>query len=105
MIKTTVKDPIMEEFVQKIKQIPEVKKVILYGSRARGDFEEWSDYDIIVLVSIKNKNIESQIDNTAWNINYKRLVSIVPVICTESKFRKEKYEPLFMNIRREGIIL
>ncbi len=104
-MRTTLQDPIIEEFVKKVKKIPEVKKVILYGSRARGDFEEWSDYDIIVFVSIKNKNIENQIDKIAWDINYKKLVSIMPLVFSESKFRTEKYEPLFMNVKREGIIL
>ncbi len=95
----------IEEFAEKVKKLPEVKKIILYGSRARGDFEEWSDYDVIVIVSVKNKSIEERIDKIAWDMNYRKLVSIIPVVCAESKFREEKYEPLFMNIKREGILL
>ncbi len=98
-------DPIIEEFTGKVKKLPGVKKVILYGSRARGDFQEWSDYDIVVLVSEKNKGIERRIDEIAWDINYKKLVSIVPIVCTETKFREDKYEPLYMNVKREGIAL
>lgn len=101
----TIIDPIIEEFAEKIKKLPQVKKILLYGSRARGDFEEWSDYDIMVLISEKNKGIEHRIDKIAWDINYRKLVSIVPIVYAESKFREDKYEPLFMNVRKEGIVL
>ncbi len=104
-MRAIAQDPIVEEFARKTKKLPGVKKVILYGSRARGDFQEWSDYDVLVILSKKNRNIENCIDNIAWDINYKKFVSIIPVICTESKFRREKYEPLFINIKRERLVL
>lgn len=105
MMRAIAPDPIIEEFARKIKKLPDVKKVILYGSRARGDFQEWSDYDVLVILSGKNRTIESSIDNIAWDINYEKLVSIIPIVCTESKFQKEKYEPLFINVKREGLVL
>jgi len=104
-MKPAVTDPIIKEFTEKVKKLPGVRKAILYGSRARGDFQEWSDYDILVIVSEKNKGIERRIDKIAWDINYRKLVSIVPIVCAESKFREDKYEPLYMNVRREGIAL
>ncbi len=104
-MKTVCTDPIIEEFSEKVRKFPEVRKVILYGSRARGDFEGWSDYDLIVLVSERNKDIESRIEEVAWEINYRKLVSIVPLVFNESRFLQDRYEPLFINVRREGIAL
>lgn len=104
-MKTVAIAPILEEFAERVRKLPEVKKIILYGSRARGDFEDISDYDVLVLVSVKNKNIEGKIDKIAWDINYRKLVSIVPILCTESRFIEEEYEPLFMNIKKEGVVL
>ncbi len=104
-MKTIHTDPIIEEFTGKIKKMPEVSQIILYGSRARSDFEEWSDYDVIVLVSEKNTEVETRIEEVAWDINCRKLVSIVPSIIKESRFIEDRYEPLFINVKREGVTL
>lgn len=36
-------------FIQKIKRLPFVEKVILYGSRARGDYASRSDIDLAIV--------------------------------------------------------
>lgn len=41
--------PEVIEFVRRAKQRFRVERVILFGSRARGDFLEHSDYDVIVV--------------------------------------------------------
>ena len=43
--KTGIKPVVLQEIIQ-LAQKYEVKKVILFGSRARGDFKERSDCDI-----------------------------------------------------------
>ena len=55
----------MDEFVKKLAEIPEVKLVILFGSRARGDAGPDSDYDIAVFLERPNTSIETQIFSTA----------------------------------------
>ena len=36
--------------IRRVRGIPEIKKVVLFGSRARGDANERSDYDFAVYV-------------------------------------------------------
>ncbi|HEC49623.1 MAG TPA: nucleotidyltransferase domain-containing protein, partial [Candidatus Desulfofervidus auxilii] len=45
-------DTIIKEFTQKLRQQlgDRLKEVILFGSRARGDWEEGSDYDFLIIV-------------------------------------------------------
>jgi predicted nucleotidyltransferase len=82
-----------------------VQKIILFGSRSRGDAEEDSDYDVLLLVDERTREIENQVDNITYEIldNY-GAVAIIFVFEMET-FERETQEPLFCNIRREGVLL
>ncbi|MEK7821959.1 MAG: nucleotidyltransferase domain-containing protein, partial [Planctomycetota bacterium] len=43
-------------------------KIILFGSRARGDYEPDSDYDVLVLLDEVTKEIRDEIDEIVWQI-------------------------------------
>ena len=40
--------PIIDVFTKEVSAFPSVEKIILYGSRARGDHEERSDIDLAI---------------------------------------------------------
>lgn len=84
-----------------------LKDIILYGSYARGNYDEESDIDIIALVeenelkSYKEKVIDLEIDLT---IKY----GLMPSILIENKeyFNKNrKKEFLFQNVLTDGKII
>ena len=52
---------IIEEFTRKTKILlgEHLKQIILYGSYARGDFNENSDINIMILTDMKNKELEN----------------------------------------------
>lgn len=56
---------LLSEYTEEIEKIygNSLRYVILYGSRARGDFREDSDYDIMVLVDLSDKEIKSLEDH------------------------------------------
>ena len=45
-MKYGLKDKYLEELISIFKKIPDIKRVVLYGSRARGDYNYGSDIDI-----------------------------------------------------------
>jgi predicted nucleotidyltransferase len=98
-------DPIIISFKKKIlEKFPQaVRNVLLYGSRARGDFEKESDYDVIVLVDKADKDLEESICVMAWDIGFEHHVSISVLVFEKKLFETDLYEPLFMNVRREGV--
>ncbi|MHA1652171.1 MAG: nucleotidyltransferase domain-containing protein [Candidatus Helarchaeota archaeon] len=49
----TIKED-LSKFIRKIKEIMPIKCIILFGSRARGDFTRFSDIDLIIM-HIKRK--------------------------------------------------
>ena len=80
-----------------------LRDIILFGSRARGDSSPDSDYDILVLVDNETKEIEDKIFNASYEIGWRNNVIITVFVHNKGYFDSKKYEPLFMNIRKEGI--
>ncbi|MBI4430653.1 MAG: nucleotidyltransferase domain-containing protein [Candidatus Omnitrophica bacterium] len=83
---------------------PRLNQVILYGSQARGDAEEGSDIDVLVVL---NDRVDAgdEIAKTSKTISRLSLKYDTLVSCTfvsRDRFTKEQ-SPLFLNVRREGI--
>ncbi|MCL4415510.1 MAG: nucleotidyltransferase domain-containing protein [Actinobacteria bacterium] len=83
----------------------QINDVILFGSRARGDFQSESDYDILVLVTKKTKELRDKIDEIVWEIAWEHNVVITAFIYEKSRFENDRFEPLFMNIQKEGVLI
>jgi len=107
MLNETEKKAI-DELIEKLKLIygDNLVKVILYGSKARGDSREDSDIDImIILRDFKNKVEEiKKVSAIVSSINFIYEVFISPVI-----LRKKDYEIanilLVRNVIKEGFDL
>ncbi len=99
------KDQIVIRFVDELKRtIPaDLRNIILYGSRARGDFKEFSDYDFLVILSQKNYELNETIYDAGYLIldSYEKLASCI--IWDEKEFNRKKDFSLGKNILREGI--
>jgi len=100
-------EPILKEFKGKIAELYEqrLKKVILYGSYARGQAnDEHSDIDLAVVLDGNvnpGKEIDRMIDIiTDINLDYGVLLSVYPV---SEKDYSSVNSPLMLNVRREGI--
>lgn len=82
-----------------------LKKIILFGSHARGDYNDKSDYDILVIVDKKNKSIQDMILDACVEImdNYYELIGCI--VCDEKEWEMKKRFPIGLNILKEGIEL
>lgn len=80
-----------------------IKKIILFGSKARGDSSQASDIDLLVVVTKNGKQIRREIASLTHEpiIRFKALLSPITV---EGKFFKE-WSPLLDHIRKEGITI
>lgn len=80
--------------------------IILYGSYARGDYNENSDIDLlVVLKSIETVGKETdKIVDAIYDINlkYNTLISVVPVSYEDYKSINS---PLLLNVRQEGVLV
>ena len=80
--------------------------IILYGSYARGDYNENSDIDLlVVLKSIETAGKETdKIVDAIYDISlkYNTLISVVPVSYDDYKSINS---PLLLNVRQEGVLV
>ena len=84
-------------------------KMILYGSRARGDYHEYSDIDILALVKCDDeaiRNYQSRITRALTGIEFKHsvFISISVLIYSVNYFDYWKdNSPHFKNVIKDGI--
>ena len=94
---------IAKKFAKTIKS-DDIEQIILFGSVARGDDDEDSDIDILI-VSDNTKKIESKIATEVFNIVLNDKEFISAHIMSKNKLNKIKDFSLLKNINADGIIL
>jgi len=87
-------------------QILPNEKLILFGSQARGDAREDSDWDLVVLLNKNGKYTWDDFDNYVHpftELGWDYGVVINPLLYTSEQWEKGKIFPLYKNIIRDGI--
>lgn len=83
-------------------------EIVLYGSKARGDYKELSDIDVLVLLNREvNNSMEEDIFSIAYKIELKYDV-VFGIVVYSKKFWNSNFGkamPLHWNIERDGIII
>ena len=82
-----------------------LKQIILFGSRARGDYWEGSDYDFIVIVSNKNDIVKQLVSTTGLDFLNKFDELSSELLFDEQEWERQKKYPLGINVIRDGIPL
>lgn len=89
-----------EEFTKKARKLRGVKKIILFGSAARGEEKLTSDVDIAVIV--KNKGAGNEINRIAGGILNRARIKIIPMVISWKEVEKNEQ---FKKALEEGEIL
>ncbi len=84
-----------------------VDRIILFGSRARGDFKDYSDWDILIVTEMRlDKNAE---DEFRLEVEDKLVkAGIIPEIIVTSKEDYEKFSRpayVYYYANKEGVVL
>lgn len=83
-------------------------KVILYGSRARGDNKQDSDIDLLILLDKEKitRADEKRIKYPLYDIEFETGKIISPLVMSKRKWEKiHRITPLYENVQKEGIVL
>ena len=98
---------ISKEFAEAVKKKlkKHLKEIILFGSHARGDFTEGSDYDFLIIVDKRRKTDEKVLMDIGDEFLNKYDALIADILCDEKEWEKKKHFPIGLNILKEGIRL
>jgi uncharacterized protein len=84
---------------------PEVE-VVLFGSRARGDYGKESDWDILILTGNNiSKPLKQKIRDAIFNIELESGEPISILIYSKKEWEYLEVTPLYQNIKKEGVKL
>ena len=101
----------IQEFLQGVNKMfgDRAKKIILYGSYARGDFDNSSDIDIMILTDFSDEEIVEygeKIWDFTYDIELENNVLISPLIKNIDKFNDWiEVLPFYNNVQKEGVVL
>ena len=80
-------------------------QLILFGSRARGDWHEGSDYDFVVILRRKKPGMIDQVRDTEVDFLNRYDELSASLIYDEMEWERRRHLPIGVNIEREGIRL
>lgn len=102
---------VTEHLANELKNIfgKDLKKVILYGSCARGDFSPDSDIDVMVLLEIQPEDLplaRRKIMEASDRLDLDYDVVLTPTVQTAQTFEQyRKASVFYQNIEKEGVLV
>ncbi len=106
--KTETEKVLLERCRDAIFKVEPSAELILYGSRARGDAHEYSDYDLIILidgeVSLEKENF---ICHQLYPVELEMGEIVTAFVYSRSKWNSPLYRemPFHKNVEKDGVVL
>lgn len=98
----TTKD-IPDQVKEAVLQIDKEAEIILFGSRARGDYGSGSDWDFLILLDgPATSEKEEQIRNRIYDIELETEEVITSIIEQKSEWQKYEETLIYKNIEEQG---
>jgi predicted nucleotidyltransferase len=100
-----MKKDIVSMFKQRVLEILDSKKIkfILFGSRGRGDAEEFSDYDLLIITPEREYNVKEKIEEIEMDIFITHNAIINSHLFSEEELKNLSFEPFIINALQEGV--
>jgi len=98
---------IAEKLKRKLSEVIPLLDFRIFGSRARGDADEFSDMDVFVKVERLDKEIKERIGEVTWEVGFENLMVISPLIFTRDEIENTplRSSPIVQSITEEGVRL
>jgi predicted nucleotidyltransferase len=90
-----------------VNMVDATAEVILYGSRARGDEREYSDWDILILTEYPTDlAIEGKFRDKLYDLELETGESFSVFAYSKNEWNtRQKSSPFFANVSNEGVLI
>lgn len=96
---------IARQLKERLAEVVQVLDFRVFGSRARGDADDYSDMDVFIEVDKIDKQLKKRIRHIVWELGFENSIYISPLIFTRSEVEDSplKASPIIENINEEGV--
>lgn len=96
---------IAQELKKRLSDIVEVLDFKVFGSRARGDADEYSDLDVFLEVESLDNTLKEKISAIVWEVGFNNYTVISPLIFTRDELENSplRASSIVEAIAEEGV--
>jgi len=97
-------EQIFKEIQTLKRQILPNEKVILFGSQARGDAREDSDWDLLIVINSNSTNLDDEIKYSYpfAKLGWKYNIDLNVLLYSKNDWGKRSFMPFYKNILKDG---
>jgi predicted nucleotidyltransferase len=97
----------LEALTESLQSLPEVVKVVVFGSRVRGDFDASSDLDVMIIIPTMQSETRAKVIRITHDIELEYEVPISPILYTVNEYavNKKLKSSFIEQVENEGIVL
>jgi uncharacterized protein len=96
---------IAQELKKRLSDVVEVLDFKVFGSRARGDADEYSDMDVFLEVESLDNTLKEKISAIVWEVGFNNYTVISPLIFTRDELENSplRASSIVEAIAEEGV--
>lgn len=102
----TTEKVVLDRFKALLSKRVRVYRIILFGSRARGDADPQSDMDVaVILDGAADDQARDAVSDCAWEAGFDQAIVVVPVVFGREEWENgpERYSLLAQAVQAEGL--
>ncbi len=99
---------ILGRFKREVSKRLSLNRIILFGSRARGDADEFSDMDVLVILDEPaNRAAREYVSRVAWEVGFEQGIMVVPVTVSRAEWEEgpERSSLLAIAVSADGVLV
>ena len=103
----TTEKTVLDRFKTLLLKRVRLHKFILFGSRARGNADPYSDMDVVVVLDSSSEEERDYVSNCAWEAGFEHGIVVVPVVFSKNEWENgpERHSLLVQAVSEEGVSL
>ena len=96
---------IAEQLKERLAKATRLVDFKIFGSRARGDADEYSDLDVFIEVETLDAALRNTISEIVWEVGYQNYMVISPLVFTRDELENSplRISPIVKSIAEQGV--